>query len=158
VELEEQRFVGYERFAGHIYRELVKSIRGYRNKGRDRKHKLDFNPESVIQAIIKDTSVNAVEEVNPVHQLKDQEELTFGGVGGRSEITVTKRARTQKDSYRGVVSEANKDSGKVGFVTYTTTDPRISDYRGNIAIDEKTNDNSLLSVTGNLSFGVTSDD
>lgn len=158
VELEEQRIVGYERFAGHVYRELVKSIRAYRNKGVGRKHKIDFNPEAVIQAILKDTSVNAVEEVNPVHQMKDQEELTFGGVGGQSEIAMTKRSRTQKDSYRGVVSDANKDSGKVGFVTFTTSDPLIADYRGNINIGEEPSDTSLLSVTGNLAFSITSDD
>jgi hypothetical protein len=71
---------------------------------------------------------------------------------------MVKRARTQKDSYRGVISEANKDSGKVGVVTYLTSDPRITDYRGNIAIDEEPSETSLLSVTGNLSTGFTKDD
>jgi len=102
VELEEQRLVGYERFPGHIYREWCKAIRMYRNKGKGRKHKIDFNPEAVTMKIITDTSVNLVEEVNPVHQLKDQEEVTFGGVGGRGEISIVKRARVQLDSYRGV--------------------------------------------------------
>jgi hypothetical protein len=158
VELEEQRIVGYERFAGHLYRELIKAVRMYRNKGKGRKQKIDLNPEAVIMSILTDTSVNLVEEVNPIHQLKDQEEVTFGGVGGRSEITMVQRARVQLASYKGVISEANKDSGKVGFVTYLTSDPRIDDYRGNIALKEKTSLTGLNSVTGNLAFGMSRDD
>jgi hypothetical protein len=158
VEIEEQRIVGYERFAGHVYRELVKAIRMYRNKGKERKHTIDINPEAVILNIITDTSVNLVEEVNPIHQLKDQEEVTFGGVGGRSEITMVKRARQQLDTYKGKISEANKDSGKVGFVTYLTSDPSIKDFRGNIALGEKPSNSGLVSVTGNLQYGVGHDD
>jgi hypothetical protein len=158
VEIEEQRVVGYERFAGHMYRELVSSVRKFRSKGKGRKQKLDINPEAVIVNILKDTSVNLVEEVNPIHQCKDQEELTFGGTGGRSGITVVKRDRVQLDSYRGIVSEANKDSGQVGFVTYLTSDPRIEDYRGNINLKEKPSLTGINSVTGNLAFGMSKDD
>lgn len=158
VELEEQRVVGYERFAGHVYRELVKAVRQYRNKGRERKHTVDLNPDAVILNIITDTSVNSVEQVNPIHELKDQEEVTFGGVGGRSEITMVKRARQQLDSYRGRISEANKDSQKVGYVTYLTSDPGIKDFRGNIALGEKPTNAGLVSITGNLQYGVGHDD
>jgi hypothetical protein len=158
VELEEQRIVGYERFAGHFYKVMVGAQRQYFNKGKGRKQKLEINPEAAIMSILKDTSVNRVEEVNPIHQLKDQEELTFGGTGGRSEITVVKRARVQLKSYKGKVSEANKDSGKVGFVTYTTSDPLVLDYRGNIDTKSKPSPTSLYSVTGNLAFGMNKDD
>lgn len=158
VELEEQRIVGYERFAGHFYKVMVGAARQFFNKGKGRKQKLEINPEAVIMNILKDTSVNRVEEVNPIHQCKDQEELTFGGTGGRSEITVVKRARVQLKSYRGKVSEANKDSGKVGFVTYLTSDPLILDYRGNIDTKSKPAATSLYSVTGNLAFGMNKDD
>jgi len=158
VEIEEQRIVGYERFAGHVYTELCRSIRQYRNKGKGRKHKLDFNPDAVILNIGKDTSVNLVEEVNPIHQLKDQEEVTFGGDGGRSEITMVKRARVQLDSYKGIISEANKDSSKVGFVTYLSSDPAIIDYRGNIDLNKKRTPTGDSSVTMNLMYGGTHDD
>lgn len=158
VELEEQRIVGYERFAGHMYREWVRAIRVYRNKGTERKHVLEMNPDAIILNILTDTSVNQVEEVNPIHQLKDQAEVTFGGVGGRSEITMVKRARQQLPSYRGKISEANKDSQKVGFVTYLTTDAGIADFRGNIAIGEKPTLTGLVSITGNLQYGFGHDD
>lgn len=158
VELEEQRIVGYERFAGHIYSEFCEAVRRYRNKGSDRKHKMEINPDAVTMRILTDTSVNLVEEVGPVHQVKDQEEVTFGGTGGRSEITVVERARIQLPSYKGRISEANKDSGKVGFVTYTTSDPMIDDYRGNMQLKGEPSDTGLLSVTGNLSISITKDD
>lgn len=158
VEIEEQRVVGYERFAGHVYREMIKSMRQYRNKGKERKHVIDVNPEAVILGILTDTSVNLVEEVNPIHQLKDQEEVTFGGTGGRSEITMVKRARQQLDSYKGIISEANKDSGKVGFVTYLTSDPRIMDFRGHVEIGTEPTITGLGSVTANLHYGVGHDD
>lgn len=158
VEIEEQRIVGYERFAGHAYRAMVIAQRQFRNKGTERKHTIDLNPEAVIMGILTDTSVNLVEEVNPGHQLKDQEEVTFGGTGGRNIITVVKRARQQLESYKGVISEAHKDSDKVGFVTYLTSDPRISDFRGHIDVGGKDTITGIGSVTANLAYGVGHDD
>lgn len=158
VEIEEQRLVGYERFAGLFYREMCKANRQFQNKGISRRHKLDFNPDAVIVAIGEDNSGQQVEEVNPVHQVKDQEEVTFGGTGGRNEITVRKRARTQLVSYQGIISEANKDSGKVGFVTYTSSDPAILDYRGNIDVNKKRTPCGDGSVTMNLMYGGRHDD
>lgn len=158
VEIEEQRLVGYERFAGLFYREMCKANRQYQNKGISRRHKLDFNPDAVIIAIGEDNSGQQVEEVGPVHQVKDQEEVTFGGTGGRNEITVVKRARTQLLSYQGIISEANKDSGKVGFVTYTSSDPAILDYRGNIDLNKERTPCGDGSVTMNLMYGGRHDD
>lgn len=158
VEIEEQRIVGYERFAGHMYSELCRAIRQYRNKGKGRKHKLDFNPDAVIMNIHKDTSNNLVEQVNPMHEVKDQEEVTFGGAGGRSEITMVKRARLQLNSYKGKISEANKDSSKVGYVTYLTSDPGILDFRGNLDPNAKRTPTGDSSVTMNLFYGGTHDD
>jgi hypothetical protein len=158
VELEEQRIVGYERFAGQIYGELCKSIRKYQMKGDNRKHVVEVNPEAVIMAIITDTSVNAVEEVGPVHQAKDQEEVTFGGNKGRSEVSMVKRTRGQLKSYKGVISEANKDSGKVEYVSALVSDPRIGDFRGNIDTKEKNSNAGLGSVTFQLLYGGNHDD
>ena len=158
VEIQEQRLVGYERFAGLYYRELCKANRQFTNKGTSRRHKLDFNPDAVILAIGEDTSGQLVEEVNPVHQIKDQEEVTFGGTGGRNEITMVKRARVQLDSYKGIISEANKDSGKVGFVTATSSDPAIADFRGNIDLNKERTPTGDGSVTMNLMYGGRHDD
>lgn len=158
VEIEEQRIVGYERFAGHLYTEMCRKVREDRAKGKGRKHKLEFNPDAVIINIGKDVSTNLVEEVNPMHQLKDQEELTFGGDGGRSPITMRKKTRLQLNSFKGIVSEANKDSGNVGYVTYLTSDPAIIDFRGNIDPNKVRTPTGDGSVTMNLFYGGTHDD
>lgn len=155
--IDEQRIVGYERFSGHVYRELIKATRQYRNKPTDRKNALDLNPEAITMAIITDLSVNLVEEVNPVHQIKDQEETTFGGTGGRNVITMTRKTRGQQANYTGIISEAGKDSSKVGFIQYMTSDPKVVDYRGNIDTSIKETNTSYGSVVMNLFAGSTND-
>lgn len=158
VEIEEQRIVGYERFCGHLYRELCKENRQFQTRGGSKKV-FSINPTSVITSILKDTSSNQVEEVGPIHQLKDQEEMTFGGDGGRKDEAMIARTRTQLKSYRGLVSEAHKDSQKVGYVTYGTSDTNVSDFRGNTIVNgKKLEAGSLASVTGHLYYGSFKDD
>lgn len=158
IELTEQRFVGYERFSGHVYREMVKATRMYRNKPNNNKKTFDLNPEAVMMNIITDSSCQAVEEVNPVHQVKSQEEYTFGGTFGRSSRTMVRRTRGQLPNYAGVVSEAGKDSGKVGFIGYLTSDAKITDLYGNVNVKEKGTNAGRGSVTMNLLYGMTKDD
>lgn len=158
IEITEQRFVGYERFAGHVYRELVKATRQYRNKPNNGKKTFDLNPEAVMMNIITDSSCQAVEEVNPVHQVKSQEEYTFGGTLGRSDRAMVRRTRGQLPNYAGIVSEAGKDSGKVGFIGYLTSDAKITDLYGNVNVKEKGTNAGRGSVVMNLLYGTTKDD
>ena len=158
VEITEQRFVGYERFAGHVYREVVKASRQFRNKPGGNKKTFDFNPEAVMMAILTDSSHQNCEEVNPAHQLKEQEEVTFGGSFGRSDLAMVRRTRGQLPNYEGIISEAGKDSGKVGFVSYKTSDAKIVDYAGNVDVNLKTTDPGRGSITANLLYGTTVDD
>lgn len=157
-DITEQRIVGYERITGHLYREMCNSVRAYRNKGNSRKFKLEMNPDIVLAKILTDTSVTLVEQVNPIHELKDQEELTFGGVGGRNEISVVLRDRIKLAGDKGILGEGGKDSGKAGFVNYLTADPRITDYSGNIATNEKNTISGLRTSTGNLAVSTAKDD
>lgn len=158
IEITEQRFVGYERFAGHVYREMVKATRMYRNKPNNGKKTFDLNPEAVMMNIITDSSCQAAEEVNPVHQVKSQEEYTFGGTLGRSDRAMVRRTRGQLPNYAGVVSEAGKDSGKVGFIGYLTSDAKITDLYGNVNVKEKGTNAGRGSVVMNLLYGTTKDD
>lgn len=158
IEISEQRFVGYERFAGHMYREIVKATRQYRNKPNNGKKTFDINPEAVMMAILTDSSCQAAEEVNPVHQAKSQEEYTFGGTLGRSDRAMVRRTRGQLPNYAGIVSEAGKDSGKVGFIGYLTSDAKITDLYGNVDVKEKGTNAGRGSVVMNLLYGTTKDD
>lgn len=157
VDISEQRFVGTERMAGHVYRELVKSTRGFRNKPGSKKT-FDLNPETIMMNILTDSSFQSVEEVNIVHQIKQQEEVTFGGSFGRSDNTMVRRTRGQLDNFAGIISEAGKDSGKVGYISYLTSDAKIVDMAGNVDVDLPSTKPGHLSITGNLLYGSTRDD
>lgn len=158
IEITEQRFVGYERFAGHVYREFVKSTRQARNKPNNGKVTFDLNPEAIMMNIITDSSAQASEEVNPIHQVKQQEEVTFGGTLGRSDRAMVRRTRGQLPNYEGIISEAGKDSGKVGFISYLTSDAKIVDLYGNVDVSKKTTNTGRGSVVMNLLYGTTKDD
>lgn len=157
VEITEQRFVGTERMAGHVYREVVKSTRQFRNKPGAKKT-FDLNPEVIMMNIVTDPSFQSVEEVNPVHQIKQQEEVTFGGTFGRSDRAMVRRTRGQLDNYAGIISEAGKDSGKVGFISYLTSDAKIIDMAGNVDVDLPATAAGRGSITANLLYGTTRDD
>lgn len=159
VEVDEQRFIGYESFAGAIYHQLITSARQLEGKGMDARATFDLNPEAVMmEACMNDTSVDMVQEVNPIHEIKEQETVTFGGNNGRSDVTMVRRTRGQLPTYKGVISEAGKDSGKVGYVTYTTSNPKIADYRGNVDLSRDVGKAGLGSVTMNLMPGANKDD
>lgn len=158
TEITEQRFVGYERFSGHLYREMCRAARQFRNKPTGGKRTFDLNPDAIMMKIITDSSVQAVEEVNPIHQLKQQEEVTYGGSLGRAEQAMVRRTRGMRPNYTGIISEAGKDSGKVGFVSYLTVDPKFVDYYGNVDVNEETTKSGFGSVTLNTLYGGTRDD
>lgn len=158
TEITEQRFVGYERFAGHVYREICRSVRQFRNKPVGSRRTFDLNPESVMLKIITDSSRQAVEEVNPIHQLKQQEEVTYGGTLGRAERAMVRRTRGMHPNYVGIISEAGKDSGKVGFVSYLTTDAKLVDLYGNVDVTQPATKSGLGSVTMNSLYGTSRDD
>lgn len=158
VEIEEQRLIGYEMFAGIVYMEQVKAVRHFRNKPADKRNTVDMNPEAVLAAIVKDTATDIRQDVNPIHEVKDQESLTFGGTLGRSDVSMVRRTRGQLPSYAGIISEAGKDSGKVGYVGFLTSNPKIADLRGNIDPTIKNGEAGIGSVSMNLMYGATIDD
>ena len=159
VEITEQRLVGYESFAGAIYHQITQSARMYRNKALDGRATYDLNPEAIMmEACMTDTSVDMVQEVNPIHELKEQETVTFGGNNGRNDVSMVRRTRGQLETYQGVISEAGKDSSKVGYVTYTTSNPKIADFRGNIDVTRDVGAAGVGSVTMNLMPGANKDD
>lgn len=155
VEITEQVVLGYEKFAGHIYSEMCKANRQLWNKPNSAKKTFDLNPEAVMMNIITDSSTQACEEVNPIIAVKQCEEVTFGGTFGRNERAMVRRTRGQLDNYAGIISEAGKDSGKVGFVTYLTSDAKIADMYGNFDLDKPDTNTGKGSVALNLFYGGT---
>lgn len=154
------RIKGYERFAGAVYSELVKAIRIHGGKPGKSRAQLDLDPYAIKKAIAKDPSVALVSEINPVQNLKEIEAVTYGGVGGRSSRSMTKRTRVYHPNDMGTISESTVDSSDVAINTFTSADPQFTSLRG---ISKRyqlgvTGNTALLSTSALLSPGAMNDD
>lgn len=121
---------GYERVPGMIYGELVRSIRLYKSRPVTANADVNLNPLAVWMTIMQDPAGRPIEELNPIHNLKEKEVVIFGGVGGRSSRSMTESNRTYHRSQMGVTSEATVDNSDVATITYLTADPGYRSVRG----------------------------
>lgn len=147
------RIKGYERFAGALYAELVKAIRQQRSRGSMANAKIDMHPDAVWIGIQLDSVKKAVEESNPVHNAREPEEVTFAGVGGRSNRSMVGRTRVFHLNDTGVISESTKDSSDVAITTFTPADPTLVNVRGMTRRFDPTKDGitSIMSTPALLS-------
>ncbi len=130
VDMDFMRIRGYERLPGIVYKEMVNSIRDYRNRSVTGKSPYSINPFAVWKAINQDAGVAVVSDINPIQNLKQQEGVTFSGTGGRSKDTIVARDRIFNKSDIGVISEATSDSSDAGANTYLSANPSLSSVRG----------------------------
>jgi len=121
---------GNERIAGMVYKEMVNSIRDYKSKNGFAKAKITMNPYGPWASINSDSTVSIVDDLNPISDLKQKEDLTSLGAGGRSKESLNLATRIMHPSEVGVVSEASKDSGDVGISVYLSANPKIKDTAG----------------------------
>ena len=121
------RVRGYDRIAGSIYREIVKSVRQYNGRTASASASISMNPHSVWIDIVQDRAAAPIEQTNPIRNAKEREVMTFGGNGGRSRQSMVAQTRVYKDSDVGFVSEAGVDSGDVGIISYV---PQRQLYHG----------------------------
>lgn len=153
------RFRGYERIAGAVYTELVKAARGHQRTKGNTGATIEVPPYAVWSAINQDPAVCLVEESNPIHNLKEKEEVTYSGVGGRSRRTMVKGTRIYHTSDMGVISEATKDSGDTGVTTFMTADPNLINLRGMCkSWDGKVQPTKLMSTSMALAPAADRDD
>ena len=129
-DMSQMRIRGCERMAGAIYREMVRSIKDYKNRNIRGKSKIDLNPFAVWSNITRDPSVGIPQDINPLAYLRETESVTYGGEGGRDKGAMVKTSRAYHPSDRGVISEATSDSSDVGFNTYLTANPKITSVYG----------------------------
>lgn len=130
MDTEYMRDKGYERISGMVYFELVKAMRTYNAKPMNANASVDLNPQAVWMSMLQDQTVMPIEESNPIHALKEQEVVVFGGGGGRTGRSMTVKHRGFHRSNVGLVSEATVDSGDVATITYLTADPNYTTLRG----------------------------
>lgn len=137
---------GYERFAGAVYKTVMQSIRRYRNMNVSGRSKVDMSPFEVWNALMKDSSMKIVEDINPIQNLKESEIVTYSGVGGREKDSMTKPMRASHRSAVGVDSESTVDSTAVGTIMYLSANPNIKDVRGMLREDKELNPTRMLST------------
>lgn len=144
---------GYERMSGLVYQEMIAGIRAYKAKPVTAKSKIDIHPNAVWNELQTDTSVSIIEESNPIQNLKEQENLTYSGTGGRSSRTMVRRNREYNEEAIGRVSEATVDSSDVAVTVYYSANPRVANLRGVLAEGEPDLNvtSSLLSTSALLS-------
>jgi hypothetical protein len=154
------RIKGYERMAGAVYSEVVKSIRSHNGRTGKARLPIDLNPYAVWTNIAKDPSIAMVSDINPIENLKQQEAVTFSGTGGRGSRSMTKHTRSYHPNDMGTMSESTVDSGDVGINTFLSADPQFTTLRG-ISKRYKKGESgatNLFSTSALLSVGSDRDD
>lgn len=130
INMDDMMIKGYERIAGAVYRQLVIAMRGHKMKRITSKRRFDINPNDVWLAIQKDPAMEIVDEINPMKNIKEKTNVTFGGVGGRSKRSMTGRHRHYDESDLGVISEASVDNSDVGVTTFLSSNPNLGNLYG----------------------------
>lgn len=154
------RIKGYERMAGAVYSEMVRSIRSHNGRAGKSKLAIDLHPYAVWKNIAQDPSIAIVNEINPIQNLKEMEAVTYNGVGGRNSRSMTKHTRIYHENDMGTMSESTVDSSDVGINTYLSADPHFTSLRGMSRRYEigKSGHTALLSTSALLSPGSDRDD
>lgn len=158
--IKEMVIKGYERIAGLLYSVLVKSIKEHENRSFFSKSSINVDPYILIKLINEDSTTVLIDDLNPMASMKQTEDVTYLGAGGRSSDSMNRDTRIMDKSEIGVISEGSKDSGDVGVSAYLSANPVIENVRGEIGdfdIKEK-GWGSVLSTSGLLTpFALTDD-
>lgn len=154
TDLEYMRLAGYERIAGDVLREFYRAIRIQRGKQMGRRKAIDISPTAVWRGVQSDGSSQIIEDSTPVHKLKEQEAVTYGGTGGRGVRTMVRSTRAYHINDIGTISESTVASGAVAINTSLSANPLITSLRGNTRrYSEKDGPTSLLSTSALLAPG-----
>lgn len=158
--MKNHRLRGYERFASILYNEMARTYATFANQ-RGNKKLFSVNPEAVFMRIIQDQTLQIVDEINPIENLKDKHALTYAGMGGRTAQSFVVEDRRYPPDAVGVLSECTPDSGKVAINSYVTASPVIQNIRGMFETPkdiEKLEPSQVLSVTSLLMPSATQED
>jgi hypothetical protein len=155
-----ERVRGYERVAGVVYETLSKAIRSYTTRSATGRASVVVNPNDTINALVQDPTTSPVNNINPIHSLREREVITFGGRGGRSRRAMVANTRLFTDEDMGFISEGTVDSGDVAIITYLSPNSNLTSVRGTVRMYDAERDgaSALFSTAGLLSFGADGDD
>ena len=154
------RIRGYERFAGAVYTEIIKSLRVHNGKLSKGNSQIEMKPYAVWKAITEDSSKTQSQEINPLKAIKETEAATLAGEGGRNKRSLTKDTRVYHPNDMGTISESTVDSSDVGINIHTSANPQFTSLRGmSKRFDFQTQGaTALLSTSALLASGSDHDD
>lgn len=155
-----ERVRGYERIPGTVYETLSRAVRTYTARASSGRASVTVNPKEAMTAIIQDPTTSPVNNINPIHSLREREVITFGGRGGRSRRAMVASARLFTEEDMGFVSEGTVDSGDVAIITYLSPNSNITSVRGTIRMFDAKRDgaSSIMSTAALLSPSADCDD
>lgn len=159
-DMAEQRIRGYERVAGAVYTELIRSLKVHNARPGKSRYPLEMKPFAIWQSLAQDQAIVVVKDINPIANLRLREEVTYTGAGGRSKDTMTAASRSYGENDIGIISEATKDSGEVGINTYMPPNPLLTNTLGMpvAPADKKIEMSSVFSTAVLASPGADKDD
>ena len=155
-----ERVRGYERIAGMVYSSLVTATKRYNARAASGRGSIQMKPTDPINDLIKDPTTSPVNNINPIHALREREVITFGGKGGRSRRAMVARTRLFTNEDRGLISEATVDSGDVGIIAYLPQNPNLTSIYGTVRLYDEKRDGatSIMSTPALLGVGADGDD
>lgn len=121
---------GYERVPKILYKSLYGSIREYNNTKGLKRRKISINSKEVWMNIMLDKTVHLVNQINPVHESKEESAYTLIGDGGRSKEAIVEKDRAIHPSAIGMISEASVDSGDAGVNRFLPFNPALVSLDG----------------------------
>lgn len=155
-----ERVRGYERIAGMVYENLSKRVREYNARASSGRASIKMNPNDPINMLIKDPTTSPVNNINPIHALREREVITFGGRGGRSRRAMVARTRLFKRTDMGLITEGTVDSGDVGIIAYMPQNANLTTVRGTVRQYNPKTDGAatIMSTPALLGVGADGDD
>lgn len=145
----EMMIKGYDRVAGLVYKELVKSIKDYNKKKNYTNAKVTMNPYSVYSTINNDPTTILVDDLNPIAYLKQIEDVTYGGEGlGRKNVSAIYKDFNKGDI--GIISEATREGANAGDAVFMSANPAIDNLYGTVPSKVDKNPSNMFSTTAML--------
>ncbi len=121
---------GYDRIPMLIYKNLISGVTNKTNEDNFSTGTFAVDPYTVWKTLNEDSASVLLDDTNPVIFVKQKEDTTYLGEGGRKKESMSKDTRVFHPDDIGVISEAVKDSGDVGITAYLSASPLLNSIRG----------------------------
>lgn len=159
INMDDMLIRGNQRIAGHIYRELVRAAKYHSRGSANTRTRFDVPVHTVFNSILSDPTTTIVDDVNPIQNIKEHDNVTFGGSDGRSTRSMVAHTRAYHKSDLGRISEATVDNQNVAVTAFLSGNPTLTSVYGDSADNfAEKGATSILSVSALLAPGATQDD